>query len=228
MKINSLGLESKYKWAGAVGNQNSTSPVEDNKSTDSSIKSASQSPRIKEIDKAIQSLKDRIQDIKNSDLSEEEIKAQVETLENQIKMLESQKQQIQIEEKKKQVEEKNEDIREKQKEKEVNYGEVNKAGVVVSDSLNELIKADSKRKEVRDLKITSTSLKIEVEYLEDSSDTEYNKKTMLKLNKGILGLELTINNAAVDIYKAAKKAEEESVDDNEKDNGEDKNINSYA
>lgn len=230
--VNALGFKAQYAWNGNIKTKES-SKSKNNNGSSSSASGGVQTSQTKQIDKTIQTLKDRVQSIKDSDMTDEEKKTQIDMIQSQIELLESQKQQIQIAEKKKQIEENNEKIEEKnEKIQENNQYKVNsdddiKGGVVVDGSLNKLIKADSKLKEVRYFKETATRLQVEKSYVEDMENTDFNKKQISKLSRGIAGLESNINLAAVDAYKITKKAEEKAIED-KKEEDKQKKVDKYA
>lgn len=145
----------------------------------------------------------------SSDMDSELKKNSIKTINESISDIEGQIQQIKIQEKQKEIEEKQEEL-ERKKSKNANYNNDKEIdGVIVSESLNELIKYSQSKDMVHRLKDIKNRESIEAGYLvADGNKNSYGSKRLEQIRKSRIRIDNNIANEIVKMNKSVEKSVE--------------------
>ncbi|WP_061994421.1 hypothetical protein [Clostridium sp. ATCC 25772] len=144
------------------------------------------------------------ENLQKQDLTPEEKIEKNKELDAKIKLVEDQMQQALMIEKEKELEKTKEKL--ENKEKENKSGDEEKDGVIVSESLKNLIKAKNSMDNIHSLNTTKGNLKVELGYLESVKyPNNFVSKQKLKLERSIHNIESRANSELSKANRAIKK-----------------------
>lgn len=192
-------------------NNNST-----NEKTDMSKRSITlndnnkQSSLMENLLKQKDSLIEKKQALMEKDMDPKEKKSKLDDVNKQIQEIESQIQQLNIQEKQDEVQKKEDEIL-KKKVQEENYnknqnGDEVKADIIISASLNELIKINSSKEATHLLKDSKNRQIVEAGYIKPNDDSNsYNNKRLAQISRSIPNLDMAASRVIADLNKSAER-----------------------
>ncbi len=212
MNISAVSNRNSYNMAFNKNNEE-----EKNNIKSLTIKPSKNNAMMQALEKTKENLLKQKEKLQQEEMTPEEKKFKMEEINKQISEIEEQIYQAKLIEKEKELEKIKEEVEKRKQESEKHKEEENN-GVIVADSLKELIAAKQHLDNTHDMKVTKTNMKVELGYLQDvKSPGAFVSKQKEKLQKGIYGLENRIN---VEIGKSNKKVNGSKEKEKEKDTTE--------
>jgi hypothetical protein len=149
----------------------------------------------------------------NSDMDAKEKKSKLEEVDKKIQEIDAQIQQLNIQEKQEELEKQKDKISEKKNTEESNNknGDEIRDGVIISASLNELIKLSSSKETMHLLKDSKNRQKIEAEYIKPNDNpNSYNNKRLSQISKSIASIDMTVSRKIGELNKSAEKIKDKT------------------
>ena len=210
MKINAMGINlAQNNGMNKTSSLFKTVKGDDEKKENNNLKliyKNSQNELLNNLQKIKQDFIAQKEALREKQMSPEEKKYKMEEINNKIQQIDAQIQQVLMNEKQEEIDKRKDEIEKRKAEEEknkINSDEV-KDGIIISASLNELIKAGNSIDNINRLKDIKSRLKVESGYLvANDNSNSYSNKKLASLSGSILNLENKIANEIGNINKSA-------------------------
>ncbi|KMT23339.1 hypothetical protein [Clostridium cylindrosporum] len=157
------------------------------------------------------------EELMDKKMSSEEKKYKLDEINKKLAEVEAQIQEAKIQERKREEEKLKEKMEKKQSEKAASSDEV-RGGVIISESLKNLIESRDAMKNIRDMKVTKANLVRERGWLvTDGNSDSYVTRHHNKLTAGIIGLDNSIASESAKIIRKTSSVNESNVEEKEVD-----------
>lgn len=157
------------------------------------------------------SLTEKKQAIMEKELDPEDKKAKLEDINKQIQDIEAQIQQLNIQEKQEEVQKKDDEaLKKKVEEQEKNPPKQNqdevRDDIIISASLNELIKINSSKESIHLMKDSKNRQIVEAGYIKPNDDpNSYNNRRLAQISRSLPNLDAAISRTIGDLNKSAER-----------------------
>lgn len=193
-------------------NNTSNEKTDKNKTNSITFKDNTKKSRLMEnLLKQKTSLTEKKQAIMEKELEPEEKKAKLDDINKQIQDIEAQIQQLNIQEKQEEVQKKEDEVlKKKVEEQEKNPHKQNEDevsdNIIISASLNELIKINSSKESIHLMKDSKNRQIVEAGYIKPNDDTNsYNYRRLAQINISLPSLDAAISRTIGDLNKSAER-----------------------
>ena len=210
MKINAMGINlAQNNGMNKTSSLFKTVKGDDEKKENNSLKliyKNSQNELLNNLQKIKQDFIAQKEALREKQMNPEEKKYKMEEINNKIQEIDAQIQQVLMNEKQEEIDKRKDEIEKRKAEEEKNKinGDEVKDGIIISASLNELIKAGNSIDNINRLKDIKSRLKVESGYLvANDNSNSYSNKKLASLSESILNLENKIANEIGNINKSA-------------------------
>lgn len=210
MKINAMGINlAQNNGMNKTSSLFKTVKGDDEKKENNSLKliyKNSQNELLNNLQKIKQDFIAQKEALREKQMNPEEKKYKMEEINNKIQEIDAQIQQVLMNEKQEEIDKRKDEIEKRKAEEEKNKinGDEVKDGIIISASLNELIKAGNSIDNINRLKDIKSRLKVESGYLvANDNSNSYSNKKLASLSGSILNLENKIANEIGNINKSA-------------------------
>lgn len=210
-KINLFQNQTIIK-ANNKANNDSNKKTDENK-TNINIKADNknkQSSLMENLLKQKDSLNEKKQTLMGKEMNAEEKKSKIDDINKQIQAIEAQIQQLNIQEKQEEVQKKEDEALKAKAESEKyapdkNVDEV-RDDIIISASLNELIKLNSSNETIHLLKDSKNRQLVEAGYIKPNDDpNSYNNRRLAQISRSIPNLDMAVSKNIGDLNKSAER-----------------------
>lgn len=156
------------------------------------------------------SLTEKKQALMEKELDPKEKKAKLDDINKQIQDIEVQMQQLNIQEKQEEIQKKEDEALKKKAKEEINKPKQNgdevRDDIIISASLNELIKINSSKESIHLMKDSKNRQTVEAGYIKPNDDpNSYNNRRLAKISRSLPNLDAAISKTIGDLNKSAER-----------------------
>lgn len=155
-----------------------------------------------------ESFNEQKQSIMSKEMDAKEKKYKLDDINKKIQEVEAQIQQLNIQEKQQEIEKQQDELLKKKanEEKYKQNGDELRDNIIISASLNELIKFNGSKETIHLLKDSKNRQKVEAQYIKPNDNpNSYNNKRLSQISKSISNIDVSVSQKIGDLNKSANR-----------------------
>lgn len=191
-------------------NNNTNEKTDKNKNSINLKENTKQSSLMENFLKQKESLIEKKQSLMEKEMDSKEKKSRLEDINKQIQEIEAQIQQLNVQEKQEEVQKKDDEALKKKAEEKNNNPNPNtdevRDDIIISASLNELIKLNSAKESIHLLKDSKNRQRVEAGYIKPNADeNSYNNRHLAQISRNLSNLDMAVSRTIGDLNKSAER-----------------------